>query len=149
MANLYGVANAPLLLGMYNTIGGVPIACPAGVETNVVNSNPQIGPSQGWFSPIAWVNLAITLGATPPATCGCALRVASGADVANASISPILLVAGATVNLDFCLVGAAQQTPWMGAGSIINISVFATGQAVTCQFGGTWCTIGIIRAPDQ
>lgn len=149
MANLYGVANARLLLGMYNTIGGVPIACPAGVETNVVASNPQIGPSQGFFSPIAWVSLLVTLGATPPTSMLVGLRIASGADLVTVSPSPLLLTASANFYCNFCLVGASSQAPWVSPGSVVNISINPQGQAVTCQFGGTWCCIGITGAPDQ
>ena len=149
MPNLYGVANAPFFCGTWNTIGGVDIACPANTETNVVNSNPMIAPSQGYFSPIAWISVLVTLGATPPTSLLVGLRVASGADIATASPGTLVLVANANLYLNFCLVGPSSQTPWVSPGSIINISINPQGQAVTTHFNGTWVVSGIIRAPDQ
>ena len=147
MANLYGVANAPFI---DNPTGiGSSVACPAGAETNAVPSTAMIAPSNGYYYPVAWGYIPIILGATAPSAVVLALRIGNGADIAQQAIPGTLLVNNATIWVPSIYFGPPSQTPWMGAGSILNISVTPTGQAVTVGNGGLGVYFGLLRAPDQ
>lgn len=149
MANLYGVANAPLLPLILNTIGNVDIACPANTETNFIQTPALIAPSQGFFYPMAWCGVHILTGATPPTSVVIALRINNGADLGSAGIDASMLLANANSMIYYTLIGPASQTAWQGTGSQIQLSANFATQAGTVKFPSTTCTITLFRAPDQ
>jgi hypothetical protein len=147
MPNLYGVANCPTAPQGQGLSGNT--ACPAGAETNVITSTPIIAPSNGYFFPYAFGQVGIQCGATPPSACNISLRIGNGADIGSFGIVQNLLVANAVVTFAITLFGGPSQSPWTGAGSVLNISVTPVGQAVTALQSGGACYFGLFRAPDQ
>lgn len=109
---------------------GADVACPAGTETNVLSATiTAAAPGQNLAlqSDVACV---ISLGATPPTAMTINARVGASADYDSWTVPPVVLAASANLSLAPSLMGTFARNA-LAAGSAINISVNATGQAVT------------------
>ena len=149
MANLYGVAN-PIIYPAYATvIGGVDLACPAGTETNVIDSGALVAISNGYYYPVVCSYMNVTLGATPPTSLVVAARIGAGSDFSTFGPYPSLLVAGATLFITGMLVGPISQTAWQGAGSHIFVTVNPVAQGITFRSYSSGAFFYLYRAPDQ
>lgn len=149
MPNLYGVANAPGLPVLYNTIGGVDVALAAGVETNFIDTGVITAPSGGFFYPVAWLGVVLSFGATAPTSLNLNLRVNSGADQASIGLNVVFLVANTNLLTYYPLVGTPSQIFAPGAGAHVQLSGLSAAQPTTARFAGTWVMIALFRAPDQ
>jgi hypothetical protein len=149
VANLYGVANPVILPASNFTIGVVDVACPLGVETNVMASPNLVAISNGYFYVGCVGAIYIQLGATAPTNLVVAARINNGADIVQAGTSGALLVANALVQFPVFLFGGASQTAWQGLGSPVQISVNPNTQPVTVRASGSVVWITLYRAPDQ
>jgi hypothetical protein len=148
MGNVYGVANPLALPVLYGTASGADVSCPAGSETTVISTGAIAALNAGDYYPFAFGSLAILLGGTAPSALIIAMRLGSAADVATYTFPPALLVNGATIIAPVMLVGANSGSAWIGAGSIINITVTPTGQNVTCKGVGSQFAVALFRGPD-
>jgi hypothetical protein len=149
MPNLYGVAN-PVNLPQsvyFNPFSDV--ACPAGVETNVIPSNPFVALSNGYYFVTAVGTIYLAIGATAPSQVSINIRTNNGADDLGQGAAGFLLVANTTYAFPFYLFTTARQTVFQGAGATIQISVTSTGQPVTARASGSQCLMTMFRAPDQ
>lgn len=130
--SIWGVNQS--LPGATISTAGADVACPAGTETNVISAsvpNSTPGFNSNLFVDVAAV---IVLGATPPTALVIALRFGSGADVDSYTVSPAALVASAILQVAPSFVAALSRSG-TGASGPINVSVNATGQAVTLKAG--------------
>lgn len=123
------------LAGPQVATAGADVACAAGTETNVISASIPVGFSG--FNAVLFVDVAcsIVLGATPPTALVVALRLGAGADVDTYTISPAGLVASAILQLAPALVANLSRSSAGGNGTW-NVTVNATGQAVTFKAGG-------------
>jgi hypothetical protein len=149
VANLYGVATPNPLPVWVSTIGSANIACPAGVETNVVALafNPAL--SSGWYYPNVWGLLGAQMGATAPSSCNIGLRLGNGADILAISVGSGLLVANGYWVYPVALAGfqLIMSNPY-GANTF-NVTLNPVGQAITASQNGTFLFGQWVRAPDQ
>ena len=109
---------------------GSDVACPAGSETNVLSATITAatpGLNLALQSDIACV---VVLGATPPTAMTINARVGAGADYDSWTVPPAVLTASANLHLAPSLLGNFARNA-LAAGSVINITVNPTGQAVT------------------
>lgn len=146
MGNVYGIANPGVVPTLVSTGGDV--ACPAGTETTVLTSAAIIAPTPGDYFPLIWLSAAVLLGATPPTALVFAFKIGAGSDVVTFTQPPATLVANATLAATPILLGVNSGTAWVGTGSVINVTVNATGQAVTFKAGGSQALIALFRGPD-
>ena len=148
MANNYGIANLGLIIQEPFQAGDV--ACPAGTETTIMSTTAMKGTDpSGVYLPWVFFNIAILLGATPPTALKIAAKIGAGADFNSYNVAPAVLVANATLSLGLSMVGGASIAPWQGAGSIINLTVNPTGQAVTAKGQPGYADVFLFRGPDQ
>lgn len=149
MANLYGVANPLPLPQQGNTIGATDIACPAGVETNVIAIPSNVPISQGWYYPGIFAMLDVALGATAPSTLTFGARIGAGSDFSYFALNVAVLVANANLFVPFQLFGLSTILSYTTGPLTINISVTPTANPVTCRFSGSYAYCFWNRAPDQ
>jgi hypothetical protein len=146
-SNLYGVANAPgAPQGI--TIGG-NISCPIGVETAVISSPPMIAPSPGWFSVLITGHISISYGATVPAAINYQIKFSGGSDLFSLQWAPGGQAAGAWQILPFNYCIGPYSSQWQAPGSVLQLTVTATGQPVTAMQFGCIAYFTLLRAPDQ
>jgi hypothetical protein len=146
MPNLYGVANAPGPVVVLNQPGDV--ACPVGANTIVASSPPLIAPSQGFYYPVVWCSFSINFGATNPSLLYLQFQIGAGSTVDFYEVDLLSMGANARINYFPTLVGTPSQTPWVSPGSVINITVNPTSQAVTSAGYASRYRIALLRAPD-
>lgn len=146
-ANNYGTAN-PVIYPAYGTMGA-DVACPSGVETTVLDIGNTFAISPGVYYPLIWLNIWISIGATPPNPCLVAGRLNGGADFQSVGPNPLSLVANANIYQNYVLRGPISPTLWTTTGGDITITVNPTGQAVTVRSYGTYAWLFLMRAPDQ
>ena len=149
MANLYGVDNTVLTPNSAGLIGGADVFCPAGVETNIIATPALIAPSNGYFVPMLWLNVAITFAATPATNVSVGARIGAGADFDYYNLNAALIVANATIMLNGFLSGVAAQVPWFQPGSVVYVSLNPTAQAVNARVLGSRALYWLARAQDQ
>jgi hypothetical protein len=147
-ANLYGVSNPAPLLFYTTLISGANTNCPAGTETNLLQTPLIIAPSSGAFYPVAWVNLTVTVGGTSPTLVTLGHRINGGADLGTFNVNTSLFVAGATVTFTWYAIGPASRTLWVAPGSQYQISLNPTAQAVTAIYSFCQGSMGVLRAAD-
>ena len=149
MANLYGVANAPVQVGYVGTIGGVDIVCPASVETNFADTGLLVAPSQGWFFPWNVMVITLAMGATVPTSLQFGIRVNNGADVQTIGVNTALYVPNGVFLWTLPIFGSASQTLYAGTGSHVQFSLDPVSQPCTIRAAGTYVQTLLLRAPDQ
>lgn len=141
----WGTAQEQYVLTNLATVGGADVAVPAATETTVITSGAIFQPVPGPYYPLVDITLAILLGATPPTAMVIAFKIGAGSDVATYTLPPAILVANATVLPGVTLAGLNSKAAWVSPGSTINITVNATGQAVTCKNVGSVATVSLVR----
>ena len=146
-ANLYGVAS-PLKLPIIVS-GGADIVCNANVATPVLSASGLFAPSAGWFYPIIWGFLEVTMGASIPTNSNWGFNINGGSTVDFYQIDTNLTVANAYFGLNFALVGTPSNVIWRPPGSTINITVLPFTNAVTYRGYSSRAIIALFRAPDQ
>jgi hypothetical protein len=149
VANLYGVANAPGLPIFYNCIGAADVVCNAGAETNFIDTGLIVAPSLGYFYAMAWLAVVVSTGVGAPSSINFALRVNNGADQSNVGLNSAFLTPSTNSIFYYPLLGTPSQTVWQGGGAHVQLSASCTTNAITVRYPGTWCLIGLFRAPDQ
>lgn len=149
MANLYGVANPVVNLGYYGTIGATGVTCPAGVETNVIQSGTITALDHGIYYPFCVGTMLVQFGASIPTALTFALRLNSGADLISTSAYVPASAASAGIEYSFPGVGPAMPTAFWPPGSNLQISVLAATNGVTVAFAFSNAIMGIMRAADQ
>lgn len=145
---IWGVSDPIPIALVGQTVGAADVACPAGVETNVISFGGVTALSPGGYYPIIDLALAIVLGATPPTALVVAAKVGAGSDFDSFATAIGLLVALATLGVSPTLVGANSTVNYYPGVSTINITVLPTGQPVTCKFVGSRATLSLIRGLD-
>lgn len=148
-SNLYGVANAPGSPFVAITAGGANVNCPAGVETVVVQSAPMIAPSQGYFYCMVAGQLAIASGATPPTLLTVAARFSTGSDFSSFQIPSTWLTTNYGFIVPAIFSSINSYLNWLAPGSIIQVTLNPTAQAVTAIGAGTTIGFTLLRSPDQ
>src|SRR5487761_2301174 len=135
MGNIYGVANPLAIPAIY--VPAADVALPAGTETTIVTTGAiaQIGP--GNYYPEIDLTFAVLNGATVPTALTAAFKIAAGSDVDSFEVAPAALVAADTESFTVKLIGTSSGTAWVGAGSTINITLLAAGNAATLKAIGT------------
>lgn len=146
MPNLYGVANPLPLPAVYSPASDT--TCSAGSETTVITSGAIAQTLNGSSYPRIDGVLTILLGGTAPSALVLAFKLGSGSDVDTYTVEPGLLVNSAELIIPLHLLGVSSATAWVGSGSTVNVTVNATGQAVTCKKVGSRAIIGIFRGSD-
>ena len=146
-ANLYGVANTPPLLNSYSAIGNTNITCPPGVETNIIQSTNIISADRGFYEIVGWVTVCVGVGATSPTQLNIACRINNGADLAIMQVNQSLLVPGAFPEVSWQVAVIPPQGAFYPPGSVIQISLFPTGQQVIVTGYCTQGVLGIYRLP--
>lgn len=149
MANLYGVANVLSPFSTFTLIGGADVACPAATETNIIAATLAGQDTSGFYFPFAFATVVLLMGATPATSITLAIRVGAGADMNTQAIPPAVLVANATVVFPLHIRGTTSQAAYQSPGSVINLTVNPTAQAVTAKFVGCHAAMGLTRASDQ
>lgn len=147
MANLYGVANAPGLVGFINPLNGT-LACPAGVTTAIATTPNLVAPSQGYFYCLIIAGLVITAGATVPTGLNFSAAIGAGSYTNSNGYVTNFMAASSTTFSTYFTTTAVSQVAWQGAGSTVNIGFNPAGQAVTLQSYGSIMYV-LLRAPDQ
>jgi hypothetical protein len=110
---------------------------------------PLAGVAPGSYIPIVFMTVAVLLGVTPPSGLVCAFKLGAGSDLDSAIWPTAVLVANATVLLSTVLYGLSSATAFVGAGSTLNATLQANGQAVTCKVNGTRGTVWLFRGQDS
>jgi hypothetical protein len=146
MGNVYGIAN-PLSVPAI-VVGGGDVACPAGSPTTVLSSAALSAFAPGDYYPMIWAYLAILFGATPPTAMSVGFQLGAGSTVDFMALPVPLFVANATILFTVPLVGANSGSAWVGAGSIINVTVNPFAQAVTFKYANSRAVIALFRGPD-
>ena len=147
MPNLYGVATPVMYPAFQYPVADV--ACPAGVETNVIDSGALTALSPGVVYPGVFLVLVISLGATAASQIQIGTRIGAGADFATMAPSNLFLAANANLTTSGFLFGPIGYVPWQSPGSHIYVTVNPTGQAVTLRSYGSYAQFFLNRAPDQ
>src|SRR5271155_3986879 len=107
-------------------------AQPGLIPAAVIPAGAVALPAPGAYAPLVMAVLTILLGATPPSALKIAFKLGSGSDVDSYVVEPALLVTLAELVIPVFLAGVQSPTAWVGSGSTLNLTVNATGQAVTC-----------------
>lgn len=149
MANLYGLANPVPNLGWFDTIGSANVSCPAGVETNVIQSGALAALDHGVYYPVCWANLVLTMGATQPTNLILGLRLNNGADVANQVFNIPAGSGGLALTFIFIAAGVTMPTAFWPPGSSLQVTANPGTNAITCNFSYSKAILGIFRAADQ
>ena len=146
MGNIYGVANPLAIPAVY--VPAADVALPAGTETTIVTTGAiaQIGP--GNYYPEIDITFSVLNGATVPTALTAAFKIGAGSDVDSFEVAPAALVAADTESFTVKLIGASSGTAWVGAGSTINITLLAAGNAATLKAIGTRAIVALKRGPD-
>jgi len=146
MGNIYGVANPLNIPAVY--VPAADVALPAGTETTIITTGAiaQIGP--GNYFPLVLLTVAILNGATIPTALTAAFKIGAGSDVDSFVVADAALVAASTESFTVALIGANSGTAWVGAGSTINITLLAAGNAATLKAVGTRAIVMLLRGPD-
>ena len=148
-ANLYGTANPNPLPTAVQTIGGVDVAIPPGVETNFAQLIIPPATSAGWYYPSIWGIASAVLSATPPSTLNFGARIGAGSDFSAYAVRTQLLTASAQFEITLFMVGYT---------TIIANPFTPTTMFVTATAGTNGFTVGVngsvflgqwLRAPDQ
>lgn len=146
-ANLYGVSNSPSQCQAFGM--GSDVVCTAGATTVVLSSAPLASVTAGWFYPLVWPGLIITIGATPPSSMIIGFRIGTGSMVDGWQIDGSTMPASGTLAFWGAMVGLASNVTWAGAGSVINLIVTPQTNNVTVRSFESRAVIGLFRAPDQ
>lgn len=149
MANLYGVANAPVLFAAVSILGGADIVPPInGTETNIFQAF-MTAPSQGWFYPACFCWITLGLGATPPTGLNFGFRVNGGADMQSLGVNSINMAANAQYIFTPMMVGGPSQGIYQ-SGANLQVTVICNSTvAIDIRAGQSTCTFALFRAPDQ
>lgn len=149
MANLYGVANPVIYPATQSTIAFANIPCPAGSETNIVDSNAIYAVSAGFYYPVVWAGVCILYGASIPTSITINGRIGAGSDFMQYQVDVGAVAANAIVTYFPTLIGPMSQVTWLPPGVHIFVSLSPVGQPITAAQIGTYCTFSLFRAPDQ
>lgn len=146
-SNLYGVANAPMILFASPSFAG-NVSCTANVMTGVFTSGSIVAPSQGYFAVAVWASLRILNGATPPTGLAFAIAIGAGSYNTAQQIGGQGLTPSGNNYVSMYALSVPSNTAWTGAGSTITLGVTAQTTATTVM-GDSHCMIMLYRIPDQ
>jgi hypothetical protein len=147
--NLYGVAQPvpmPILVGTVG--GGVDVACPAGTETTVFTFPTYAALDHGAYYPVVTLNGCVTLGATIPTQLVFAFKLGAGSDVTASGVPANLFTANGNLFFSTVMFGINSLVSWVAPGSVVNVTLNPTGQAVTMRGSGAQCMLQLFRGPD-
>jgi hypothetical protein len=144
--NVWGTS-MPVSYPAKQILGSSP-NCPAGVETTIW-SQTLAAVSPGFYYPIVQGLIWVQNGATPPSQVVVAAKIGAGADFDSDGAPQSVFTANALYIMPFTLIGPSSEVPWRGAGSVVNMTVNPTAQAVTINGNGAFCWFSLVRAPDQ
>jgi hypothetical protein len=146
-SNLYGVANPailPVLAGM-----GAAVACPIGVETNLIDSGALIAPSSGYFYPVVFANITINYSSPATNVIIFGARIGAGSDFDSFGPPGPSVVAGAWQLIFHTFIGSPSNTVWQAPGAHIFITGNPNSQITTVSNFSTQAWFALYRAPDQ
>jgi hypothetical protein len=146
VGTVYGVAQPLPLPAVYTPSGDV--TCNSSTETTCITTGAINAGNPFDYYPLIWGVATIYLGGTAPSALVLAFKIGAGSDVDTLTVDPGQLVNSAKLMIPFMLVGANSASAWSGAGSTINITANATGQAVTFKQVGSRAIVALLRGPD-
>lgn len=147
MGSIYGVAwpgNAT-----FGRNAGSNQTCPAGSETIIMTWSGIQASAPGFYYPLIFGNMAITLGATPPTALSVSYHINGGSSYGTLPLWTNLLVANANLWYPFFSVGATSAVAYYPGPGTFTIGLNPVGQSVTYTDAPTSVRLFLMRGPDS
>jgi hypothetical protein len=147
MGSSYGTAWPLPLIGARDS--GANQTCTAGADTTIITFSSVAAVQPGFYYPVIFAALALTMGATAPSAIAVKAKLNGGAAFATVNLWTSLLTNNGNIYVPVIMQGTTSGSLWFPGPVIVTLAVNPTGQNVTYTDAPSQCRVALERGNDS